>query len=472
MRRVSHGALSLLLAGGLAASAIGVAGAAQAAPAAPKGDILAQLKAIKGMSVQEKPSTLKGYRWFWLTYKQPVDHRKPHGKWFEQRIMLEHRDASAPMVEYTSGYNTPEAMFQSEPTALLNANQISVEYRYFTPSRPQDANWKYDNIWQAATDEHRIVQALKPIYGAKWINTGASKGGMTATYHKRFYPNDVAGSVVYVAPNDYNNNHDKAYDKFFQTVGTDPTCRAHVKDLAREILKRRTAMETRMNADAKANKWTFSILRTVDRAFENSVMDFEWGFWQYHLQSECASLPATNASDDDIYKVFNDVSDVSSYSDQSLGAFIPYYYQAGTQLGWPSPKFPNLHDLLRYESSYVPRTYVPRDIPMRFDNGKAMRDIDSWVRGSANHMLFLYGANDPWGSKPFRLGKGSRDSAVYVAPGMNHSGRLIAKLPDAQRAKAIADLQRWAGVAPSMKATFAVPTPMGEDPTLAQRPPL
>ncbi|GGT81818.1 S28 family serine protease [Actinomadura citrea] len=469
--------MALLLAAGITgagATAAQAAGPAQAgtvkAGAAQAGDILAQLKAIPGMQVTEKQSTLPGYRWFWLEYRQPVDHRNPRGQWFEQRIMLQHKSADRPMVLYTSGYNTPETMFTSEPTALVDGNQISVEYRYFTPSRPEPTDWKKDTIWQAATDEHRLIGALKTIYQGKWISTGASKGGMTAVYHKRFYPRDVDGSVVYVAPNDVNNNDDRAYDKFFQTVGSDPGCRTHVKALAREFLKRRPAMLKRFKAAADENGWTFSILRSQDRAFENSVMDYEWGFWQYSLQSDCASLPAVDASDDEIYQTLDNISGLSFYSDQGLAPYIPYYYQAGTQLGWPTPKFKHLRPLLRYEDSYQPRTYVPRDIPMRFDNGRAMRDIDRWVRGNAEHMLFLYGANDPWGSEPFRLGHGSRDSAVYVAPGMNHSGRLIAKLPGDEQTKATADVKRWAGVGTGMQTLKSAP--MADDPLQLQRPPL
>ncbi|MWK37283.1 aminopeptidase [Actinomadura sp. J1-007] len=417
-------------------------------------DIADQLKAIPGMAVTEKPSSLPGYRWFWLRYRQPVDHRRPDGQWFEQRIMLQHAAADRPMVLYTSGYGTPETMFKAEPTALVNGNQISVEYRYFSPSRPEPARWSKDTIWQAATDEHRIVGALKRIYRARWISTGASKGGMTAVYHKRFYPRDVDGSVVYVAPNDVRNDDDRAYDRFFATVGSDPGCRAHVKALAREILKRRPAMLARVKADAAKNGWTYSILRTPDRAFENSVMDYEWGFWQYKLQSDCASLPKTDASDDDLYRSLDEVSGVSFYTDQGLKDYVPYYYQAGTQLGWAKPQFTHLRPLLRYESSYQPRTYVPRSIPMRFDGGRAMRDIDSWVRTKGNHMLFLYGANDPWGAEPFRLGRGTRDSAVYTAPGMNHSGRMIEKLAAGDRAKATQSVLRWANVSPDARKLF------------------
>ncbi|MEV0406675.1 S28 family serine protease [Actinoallomurus sp. NPDC050550] len=468
MRNLSRGMLALLLAAGLG----GVGGTAHAAAPVRAADdgVLAKLKAIPGMTVEEKTSTLTGYRWFWLNYRQPVDHRHPERGWFEQRVLLEHKSADLPMVLYTSGYNTPETMFLSEPTALVGGNQISVEYRFFTPSRPEPAVWKKDTIWQAATDEHRLIKALKTIYHGKWISTGASKGGMTATYHKRFYPSDVDGTVAYVAPNDVNNKDDSAYDRFFKTVGTDPKCRTNLESLQRELLKRRPQILARMSADAKKAGNTWKIIKTVDRAFENSVMDFEWAFWQYHLQSECKDIPATTASTDAIYSYFDKISGALTYTDQGLEPFIPYYYQAGTQLGWPSPKFTHLHPLLRYESTYQPRTYVPADIPMRFDPS-AMKDIDHWVRTRATHMTFIYGQNDPWGAEPFRVGPGSRDSAVYVAPGMNHSAHLIAALPDAQRARVTADLLRWAGVSSAQAKALSVPQ-VAEDPMLAQRPPL
>lgn len=464
--------MALLLAAGMTGAGATAAQAAVTARAgaAQEGDILAQLKAIPGMQVTEKTSEIPGTRWFWLEYRQPVDHRNPGGQWFEQRVMLQHKSADKPMVLYTSGYNTPEVMFTSEPTALVDGNQISVEYRYFTPSRPEPADWRKDTIWQAATDEHRLIGALKTIYKDKWISTGASKGGMTAVYHKRFYPHDVDGSVVYVAPNDVGNNADTAYDKFFETVGSDPGCRAHLKALARKFLERRPEMLERFKAAADRQGLTFTILRTQDRAFENSVMDYEWGFWQYSLQSDCASLPPVDAPDDALYESLDTISGLSFYSDQGLKPYIPYYYQAGTQLGWPSPKFKHLRPLLRYESSYQPRTYVPRDIPLRFDRGRAMRDIDGWVRQNSNHMLFLYGANDPWGAEPFRLGRGARDSAVYVAPGMNHSARLIARLPADEQAKAMADVRRWADVEAGVQALRQAPR--ADDPLRLQRPPL
>jgi hypothetical protein len=393
----------------------------------------------------ERP-TEPGFRYFLLSYVQPADHRRPWRGTFEQRLTLLHRATDRPMVLHTTGYNLNDVpTFRSEPAQLVDGNQISVEQRFFTPSRPDPADWSKLDIWQAATDHHRLVGALKKIYPGKWISTGGSKGGMTSIYHSRFYPRDVDGVVAYVAPNDVVNKEDSAYDRFFKTVGTDPVCRQKLKDLAAESLKRRTDMVARLEAVAEEQGLTFTILKTADRAYENSVLDFEWAFWQYSLQSDCAGVPdPKTVSTDDLYAFVDAVAGLTFYSDQGLAPYIPYYYQAGTQLGWPDPKFKHLRGLLDYPGIYQPRSYVPADISMRFDP-RVMGDIDRWVRTQGNHLMFLYGENDPWGAEPFRLGRGTRDSYWYEVAGLNHSGRLIAQLPADQKAQATAALLRWTG---------------------------
>ena len=81
---------------------------------------------------------------------------------------------------------------------------------------------------------------------------------------------------------------------------------------------------------------------------------------------------------------------------------------------------------------------------MRFQPG-AMRDVDTWVRHNARHMLFVYGQNDPWGSERFRLGKGAKDSYVFTAPGLNHGANVAGLVAD-QKALATARILDWAGV--------------------------
>ncbi|MBD3008092.1 S28 family serine protease [Streptomyces sp. 5-10] len=445
MRKMLRWLVALAILVGTVGAGAGSASAAPAAPAPP--DIKERVLAIPGMRfVEEQP--YEGYRFLVFSYAQPVDHRNPSKGSFQQRFTLLHKATDRPTVFYTSGYNVTTAPRRSEPTQLVDGNQVSMEYRFFTPSRPQPADWSKLDIWQAASDQHRLFRALKPIYGKKWLATGGSKGGMTATYYRRFYPRDMDGTVAYVAPNDVADKEDSAYDRFFAGVGT-AECRTKLNAVQREALVRRDEIVKRYQKWADDEKRTFTVVGSADKAYENVVLDLVWAFWQYHLLKDCADVPAPTASTDELYGFIDEISGFSAYTDQGLETYTPYYYQAGTELGSPTFKTPHLDGLLRYPGIYAPRNYVPRDIPMRFKPG-VMRDIDRWVRHDAHRMLFVYGQNDPWGAERFRVGKGAKDAYVYTVAGGNH-GSSIAQLTADQKAKATAEVQRWAGVSPTSK---------------------
>lgn len=449
-------ALRWLLALAVLIGTVSTAGAATAAqPEAVSGtksgtstassDIKDQLLAIPGMSlIQEKPYT--GYRYFVLNYTQPVDHRRPTKGTFQQRITVLHKDVSRPTVFFTSGYSVNTNPGRSEPTRIVDGNQVSLEYRFFTPSRPAPADWSKLDIWQAASDQHRVFTALKKIYAKKWLSTGGSKGGMTATYYERFYPQDMDGVVAYVAPNDVVNKEDSAYDRFFATVGT-KECRDRLSAVQREALVRREPLEKKYAEVAAAEGYTFTTIGSLDRAYEATVLDYVWGFWQYSLLANCESIPADakNATDDDIWTSIDTIVGFSGYADQGLEPYTPYYFQAGTQLGAPNIVFPHIEKKYIRYGYQPPRNFVPRDIGMKF-LPKAMQDVDSWVRHRAQHMLFVNGQNDPWSAEPFRVGKGAKDSYVFTAPGMNHGANVAGLVPE-QKALATARILEWAGVA-------------------------
>ncbi|RII19612.1 Prolyl tri/tetrapeptidyl aminopeptidase precursor [Streptomyces sp. YIM 130001] len=426
---------------------VSTAGAATAAQpeAGASTDIKERLLAIPGMSlIEEKP--YDGYRYFVLNFEQPVDHRRPSKGTFQQRLTVLHKDTARPTVFQTSGYGVSTTPGRSEPTRIVDGNQISLEYRYFTPSRPEPADWSKLDIRQAADDQHRIFRALEPIYDQKWLATGGSKGGMTATYYERFHPRDMDGVVAYVAPNDVVNKEDSAYDEFFETVGT-AECRDALNAVQREALVRREPLEKKYADWAKSEDATFTTVGTLDKAYEAVVLDLVWGFWQYGLEADCADVPdATTATDQEIYDYVDEVSGFSAYTDQGLEPYTPYYYQAGTEMGAPTISVPHLDGLTRY-GYQPPRNFVPREIPMKFKHD-AMRDVDTWVRHKATRMMWVYGENDPWGSERFRPGKHTRDTHVFTAPGANHGADVEGLVPD-EKAQATAAILDWAGVAPA-----------------------
>ena len=419
--------------------------------ALPVGDILDELRAIPGMTATEQSTMLPGYRFFLLEYEQPVDHHDPASPKFVQRMTLLHHDYAAPMVVYNSGYFVSTRGSRTQIAQLTNANQLSMEYRFFTPSRPEPADWTKLTIEQAASDQHQITQVLKQrLYPGKWLTTGASKGGMTSLFHRRFYPDDADGTVAYVAPFDYPDDEVQSatnrYMVFLDNVGTDPTCRQKLKDFQNLALARRDAMKTRMRQVA-----TFTQILGEDRALEFAVEELPFIFWQYGGQSRCTTIPASSANDDTVFKFLDDTIDMASYGDTDLTAYLPYYHQSATQLGYPIDDESYLVGLL-YPGADTANAYIPANIPTPpYDGGAAMRDVQSWIASSGQHLMLIYGQNDPWSAGAVDLGAAT-DSFKYIAPGGNH-GSSIASLATDDANAATATVMRWAGLAARTSAS-------------------
>lgn len=409
-----------------------------------QGDILDTLRALPGLRViEERPATDPGYRFFVLGLRQPVDHARPSAGTFEQRLTLLHKGADRPTVLFTTGYEVPLSPRRTEATELLGGNQIGVEHRFFGTSRPAKVDWSHLTVRQAAEDHHRVVQLFRKLYRGAWISTGGSKGGMASVYHRRFHPGDVDGTVAYAAPNNVDNGDDSAYLRFLDTVGT-ASCREALKAAQRQALLRRDETVARYEAWAASTGGTFRIVGSADKAFETAVVRAPMMFWQNRSAAECATVPGPEATTEELYSWLDTTAVLQVYADPVAEHYIPYFYQLGTQLGYMSVPTAHLTDLLRYPDAIDPRNFVPRDIPLRFDN-RAMADIDRWVRTAGSRLLFVNGTQDPAVAEPFRLGRGTRDSRILRAEGINHHVRL-ADLSPTTRAEATATLLRWAGL--------------------------
>ncbi len=425
----------------------------------PGGDPL--LKRIRRIRIVDRVVELEGapphLRFFRIKLRLPVDHRHPKGPTFTVRATLLHRGTDRPTVVATSGYGLYTWNYPGtyEATQIINGNQLDLEHRFFKPSRPEHADWDEQlTIRQEAADMHQIVRAFQRIYRRPWISTGASKGGMTMTYFRRFYPDDVNGTVADVAPNDAV-DADDVYGDFQANVGGDAyaDCRAALVALQRRILEDRAWFEDRLSdSDLR-----FRILGGPARALEVVAIEVYFSFWQYQSADEqCPRVPGESASRDDVWDWVDSVVFWDYVDDRDIRPYIPYYFQAATQLGAPAPYEDEIADLLDYPGNDVAASWLPGWLkPLTF-HPQAMADIDSWVRTEGTRMLFIYGEFDPWSAEKFDCGEdgAARQCLVRVVPGGNHGSR-VAVLPANARRAAIVRIRRWAGLGTTATAITA-----------------
>jgi len=409
----------------------------------PAGDIAAQLAAIPCLTATELPAPGLDMRRFQLRITQPVDHDDPDGATFTQDVTLLHRDVAAPMVMVESGYTNDYGDWELEPTSILEGNQIVVEHRFFDDSRPEPADWSKLTIAQQAADDHRTIVALSQIYTGPWITTGISKGGMTTTYHRRFYPDDVDGTLPYVAPISFA-IRDPRYLPHLETLGT-TQCREAIRAVQRELLANRRAMlVTRAQAAAAELGYQFTRI-SLEAAVEATVAGVDWSFWQYAGIDYCPGVPTTTASDDVMWQFLQQHYSVGAYADSELGKYEAYYYQAEAELGYPVEGNPNLEDLLQFEPSAYDGL-LPPGVPRPTLRSDAMRDVADWVAASGEHFAFIYGEWDPWTGGMYDLG-GATDSLRVIAPMATHSAAIYQLTTDDQ-IDVLSKLGSWTGTQP------------------------
>jgi hypothetical protein len=438
------------------AKASNVAGTATSNPAdlavalagALPADPLAALNALPGVTgVTEITSTIAGTRFFRFQLAQPVDHLAPGTGVFQQRLTLLYRSKDAPVVLATTGYGISQNPGQGEPTRILSANQITMEHRFFLGSTPSPVDWTKLSIQQSAADEHAVVAVLKPYFSGKWLNTGGSKGGMTALFHRRFYPNDVDATLAYVAPISLASG-DTRYPPFIDARGTDAS-RLAIEAWQKAIFAKRAEVLSLLQADAAVKGETFSYIG-ADKTLEFAVLESPFVLWQYGDATLAAQVPAATATAQELYNYLDLVNRgvVGTWADSTMTYFQAYYQQCANQLGYPANKESHLAGLLSYPGQDVPAIYPPAGASKTYDGAVAMQDIQAWMNTSATRVILVYGENDPWsaGALDVPAAALARNVRKYFVPGGNH-GSNLAGLSTSDASEAYALLGQWLGAA-------------------------
>ncbi|MGX2992944.1 aminopeptidase [Streptomyces sp. JNUCC 64] len=419
------------------ASAVGTPAAAAPANAVP--DIKGRLLALPGVTSAREVTSMEDFdlRAYEIEFTQFKDHRAPSAGTFSQRVTVRHYSDQHPTTLLTL---TPHQYQGFKPYAIgFLTNDVAVEQRFTGTSQPSPKDLTKLDVWQVATDLHRVTNALKGLYTGRWLSAGAGETGQVATYHRRFYPADVHGTFVQGGRNDVDNAEDSAYGEAIERIST-PACTDRIKDFQREALVRRDELLELYKEEARRNGDSHQVIGSADKAFEISVTNYMWRFWNtFNDQRMCVIVPLKTATTAELWRGLQH-GGVFYEGDKQLRWDEVKHYLAGTQTGWPTIDTSHLDDLLRYPGINEPRSLVDRSAPMTFD-GRAMADIDRWVREDSSDIVFLYGRDHPSSAERFDTGERDTGAKVYLSP---NGG--VDKLTPAEQQELTATLKGWAGL--------------------------
>ncbi len=379
----------------------------------PELSYLEKLQALPNITI-ESIEAKDGYKMaFRIFMTQPLDHNNPSGITFEQEIILKHRDEALPVVFDTRGYSVNEEGV-NQLTTLFPSNYLGVEHRYFAESRPDPLDWEYLTIRQAANDHHRIVDLFDEIYAGRWVNTGTSKGGMTALFHKRFFPEDVDATVAFVAPL-ITGLPDTRFNTFLTSGVGEASCRQAIETFQKAVLNRRKMMLQLFQEHEMEKNFTYSI--GYEKVLELCTMEYQVSFWQYGWAS-CNQIPGINSTDEELFQHLIQVSPSWYYDDFAVDFFHPLFYQAYTELGYYYLVDDHLNGLIKALDAPNHRDLAP-NVSMTY-NPNVMKDVIEWLVSKGDNIIYIYGKDDPFTAAAIPDPTGT-NSIKIIQSNANHS---------------------------------------------------
>lgn len=380
-------------------------------------DVLQKLNSLPGVIAKEISPQNGFERQFEIYLSQPIDHSNPTSSLFNQRIFISHKSETAPVIFLPSGYSSSPIKV-SEICQEIPSNQVYAAHRFMAGARPGSMEWQYLDILQASSDFHRVVELLKEIYKGPWISYGVSKNGQAALFHRRYFPEDVKGTVVISAPLSLG-AEDPRYEHFLNTVGSQKD-RENIKAFQRRCLFLREEIIPYINNYIDNSEFTFTRM-DAGKILEYEVLEFPFSFWQ-STSGNSSDIPDSTTGAFTLFSYLKNFGYFDFYSDELLSYYEPVYYQAFTELGWYRLVHEHLSELLVSvpDPSYL--NMCPQNVSINF-NQAIIPDIINWLQQYGNDIIYLYGSNDPWSAGAIES-IGSTNAIKIVREGGNHLLRI------------------------------------------------
>ncbi len=387
-------------------------------------------KKISGIGAQ--------YLKYELLIKQPLDHSHPEIGFFNQRVLLTHKNFDGPTVMETQGYSLYTERNEIEKVFL--ANNINIEHRFYGKSLPDSIQWNYLTVEQATADLHTINQLFREIYKGKWISTGVSKGGSTAIYYKFFFPADVDLAIPYVAPLD-NSLEDKRIYAFLDTNGT-KDCRDKIRQFQLFLLQHETEALEKLKWYSKGANLNYHYTGSIGKSFEYAVLEYSFSFWQYN--SDCGSIPTNNRLDDYLDALIQLVN-IWAFSDEGIKMFEAHFYQAATQCGYYGYNISPFKQYLYFFTENPSAIFPPTTATLKPFDSTLNQRVEKWLEENGNNLIYIYGGDDTWtaaGVKP----SNKVNSRRFVLPNTNHATATIKNMDVVTQQLFLQAVQKMIGI--------------------------
>lgn len=397
---------------------------------------LGEFAQLPGAEVTRVVVWTEGHKLFDLQVEQPYDHSQPDGPSFMQRVEVRLHDPKGATVFGTGGYSFPDYAFSSD---LLTSNAVGMPHRFYDRA-PADADlWQFLTPEQAAADAHRVVELLQPLLTGPWVSTGFSKGGSSALLHRRYFPEDVVGTIAYVAPLGFQGEPSKGLDRL-DAIAKD-ICVERVRDLQRFILENLPALQEQRGE-------IFCLPEVDPEVLLDAAAQFEWGFWTTRAELDCADLSPGDITLDEARLQLEQALIGFAYSSASTGGGSSWRYEKLATWGEPTLQREGVPDLVAAAAVELGIAEAPRspEPPWGQDpslDDSAMEEARAWMATHARDVVLIYGEYDPWSAWAVDVPSDPSVLSITVPSAVHWTSHSDAQSADRDRMRAL--LERWVG---------------------------
>lgn len=353
---------------------------------------------------------------------QPLDHGRPQGPQFLQRVFVGVRDPKAPVVMVTEGYGADFAAQPAHDHELaqrLGANLVVVEHRYFGKSMPDSLDYRWLDTRQAAADVHAVRTSLGQALTGPWLSTGTSKGGQAALAHRMLHPADVAATVVYGTA--VKKSASISADELLRPLMESP-CGKLLAALQLRLFQRKDSLLPRAAVFVGQSGLSLGDM-PLETMLDYSLLELPYSFWQ--SGADCAQLPGAGADTDSLLRYLVRLVPPRFYGEGSRRRWQPAFHQFYHELGYYEYDIAPFRRYLGHDA-YPNAYFAPPMGDAPFDRRHLQGLRDFLETPAAHSAFFIYGQNDPWALQSVVVAN------RYDVPGGSHRSKVADLPPDMQ----------------------------------------
>ena len=179
-----------------------------------------------------------------------------------------------------------------------------------------------------------------------------------------------------------------------------------------EALKRKATLLPRFEKYCTEKNYSFRA--PIEEIYDYSVLEYSFALWQWG--TPISSIPATTASDDEIFSHLLAISEPGYFTADSPNA--SFFVQAARELGYYGYDVQPFKQYLSIQSSegYLHRLMLPEELKDMPFNKTLSKKITKFLKKQDPKMIFIYGQNDPWTAAGVTWLKNKKNIHVFIQP--------------------------------------------------------